>query len=96
MREHDDGEQKLAEVATWRDSTLFSSAERVALEYAERITHTDQQVDDQLFARLKRHYDEAQIVELTATVALENFRSKFNPSLGIAAQGFCLVPSRRR
>jgi alkylhydroperoxidase family enzyme len=96
VREDDDGERKLAEVATWRDSTLFSSAERIALEYAERITHTDQQVDDEIFTRLKLHYDEAQIVELTATVALENFRSKFNPSLDIAAQGFCLVPRRGR
>jgi hypothetical protein len=37
-------------LTTWRDSTRFSEAERVALEYAERITYTDQQVDDELFA----------------------------------------------
>jgi alkylhydroperoxidase family enzyme len=86
---------KVAELLTWRDSTLFSDAERVALEYAERITYTDQQVDDALFARLKQHYTEAQIVELTAAVAFENFRSKFNPPLGIEAQGFCMVPKRK-
>ena len=34
---------------------------------------------------------EAQWVELTAVVALENFRSKFNPPLGIEAQGFCVL-----
>ena len=33
---------KVAELLTWRDSTLFSEAERVALEYAERVTYTDQ------------------------------------------------------
>ncbi len=76
----------------WRDSRLFSAAERLALEYAERITYTDQSVDDAFFARLKAHYSEAQLVELTAAIALENFRSKFNPALAIAAQGFCLVP----
>ena len=86
--------EKLAEVATWRDSKLFSEAERVALEYAECITYTDRQVDDALFARVKLHFTEAQIVELTAAVALENFRSKFNPALGIEAQGFCMVPKR--
>jgi alkylhydroperoxidase family enzyme len=86
---------KVAELLTWRDSTLFSEAERVALEYAERITYTDQTVDDALFARLKQHYTEAQIVELTAAVAFENFRSKFNPPLGIEAQGFCMVPKRK-
>lgn len=89
-----DGEVKLAEVATWRDSTLFSDSERVALEYAERITITGQTVDDAIFARLKQHFTEAQIVELTAAIALENFRSKFNPTLGVEAQGFCLVSKR--
>ena len=84
----------MAAVVTWRDSTLFSEAERVALEYAERMTFTGQKVDDGLFAGLKQHYNEAQIVELTAAIALENFRSKFNPALGIEAQGFCLIPER--
>ncbi|HQS18549.1 hypothetical protein [Reyranella sp.] len=86
--------EKLAEVTTWRDSTLFSEAERLALEYAERITYTDRKVDDALVDNLKQHYSEAQIVELTAAIAMENFRSKFNPALGIEAQGFCMVPKR--
>jgi len=92
VREGNQGEAKLAEVANWCDSGLFTEAERVALEYAERMTITGQKVDDALFARLKQHYSEAQIVELTAAIALENFRSKFNPALGIEAQGFCLLP----
>jgi alkylhydroperoxidase family enzyme len=91
VRDGDQGEAKLAEVATWRDSCLFTEPERVALDYAERMTITGQNVDDALFASLKQHYDEARIVELTAAVALENFRSKFNPALGIEAQGFCLL-----
>jgi alkylhydroperoxidase family enzyme len=85
---------KVAELLTWRNSKLFSEAERLALEYAERITYTDQKVDDAFFARLKQHYTEAQIVELTVAVAFENFRSKFNPPLGIEAQGFCMIPKR--
>ena len=86
--------EKLAEVTTWRDSTLFSEAERLALEYAERITYTDRKVDDALVDQLKKHFTDAQIVELTAAIAMENFRSKFNPALGIEAQGFCMVPRR--
>jgi alkylhydroperoxidase family enzyme len=89
-----EGEAKLAEVSTWRDSKLFSEAERVALEYAERVTYTDQKVDDALFVRLKQHFTEAQLVELTATIALENFRSKFNPTLGVESQGFCMIGKR--
>ena len=85
---------KVAELLSWRDSKLFSAAERLALEYAERITHTDQQVDDAFFAELRKQFTEPQIVELTAAIAFENFRSKFNPTLGVEAQGFCVVPSR--
>lgn len=94
MTETEGGLDRVAEVLTWRESKLFSEAERVALEYAEAITYTDRQVDDGLFAQVKEHFTEAQIVELTAAIALENFRSKFNPTLGVEAQGFCMVPKR--
>jgi len=87
------GEEKLLAVTGWRDSRLFSEAERLALEYAERITITGQRVDDALFRRLAAQFTEAQIVELTAAAAFENFRSKFNPALGVEAQGFCPLPS---
>jgi alkylhydroperoxidase family enzyme len=86
------GEAKLAAVARWRDSPLFSDVERIALEYSERVTTTGQTIDDAIFGRLKRHFNDAQIVELTAAIALENFRSKFNPALGVESQGFCLIP----
>jgi alkylhydroperoxidase family enzyme len=92
--ESEGGAEKLAEVLAWRDSKLFSEMERAALEYAERITTTGQRVDDALFAELKKHFSEGQIVELTAAIAMENFRSKFNPPLGIEAQGFCMVPTK--
>lgn len=94
MTEIEGGDAKLADLGDWRPSSAFSNLEKVALEYAERITYTDQKVDDALFRRLKEHFGEPQIVELTAAIALENFRSKFNPALGIEAQGFCLLPRR--
>jgi alkylhydroperoxidase family enzyme len=96
VTETEGGLDKVAEVLTWRESKLFSEAERVALEYAEAITYTDRQVDDALFAEVKKHFTEAQIVELTAAIALENFRSKFNPALG-SAEGTtaeAVTPSR--
>jgi alkylhydroperoxidase family enzyme len=84
-------DDKIRQVPTWRESALFSPVERDALEYAERVTVTGEKVTDELFARLRGHFSEAQIVELAAVVALENFRSKFNPPLGIEAQGFCAL-----
>ncbi|MGH7350115.1 MAG: carboxymuconolactone decarboxylase family protein [Candidatus Rokuibacteriota bacterium] len=84
-------EDKVREIPTWRESRRFSDAERVALEYAEAMTITGQRVSDELFARLRAFFDESQIVELTAAVALENFRSKFNVPLGVESQGFCVL-----
>ena len=89
-------DDKIRQVPTWRESALFSEMERAALEYAEAMTITGQRVNDELFARLRSHFDEAQIVELTAAVALENFRSKFNVPLGIESQGFCVPPKAHR
>ena len=86
-------EDKVREIPTWRESRRFSDAERVALEYAEAMTITGQRVSDELFARLKGSFDEAQIVELTAAVALENFRSKFNVAARDRGAGL-LCPSR--
>ena len=94
MTDIEGGEKKLAELGGWRESRAFSELERVALEYAERMTYTGQKVDDALFARLRAQFSEPQIVELTAAIALENFRSKFNPALGVESQGFCLLPKR--
>jgi alkylhydroperoxidase family enzyme len=58
------------------------------------MTITGQKVTDELFAEVRRHFSEAQVVELTAAVALENFRSKFNVALGVESQGFCVLPPR--
>lgn len=81
----------MAALGDWRNSELFTEQEQVALAYAEAITHTEQQVSEELFASVKSHFDEAQIVELTLGIAMENMRSKFNPTLKIESQGFCML-----
>jgi alkylhydroperoxidase family enzyme len=83
--------EKVAEVGSARTSALFDDRERTALEYAETITRTGERVSDELFARVRGYFTEAETVELTAAIALENFRSKFNTALGIEAQGFCQI-----
>jgi len=94
VTEIEGGEAKLADLSGWPQSEAFSDQERLALEYAEMMTYTGRKVDDALFGRLKERFSEPQIVELTAAIALENFRSKFNPALGVESQGFCLLPKR--
>ena len=56
-------DDKIRQVPTWRESSLFSPLERDALEYAERMTVTGEKVTDELFARLRGHFSEAQVVE---------------------------------
>ncbi|MGH7333631.1 MAG: carboxymuconolactone decarboxylase family protein [Candidatus Rokuibacteriota bacterium] len=83
---------KVGEVARFTTSPLFSERERAALTFAEAITITGQKVTEELFARVRTHFSEAETVELAAAVAVENFRSKFNVALGVEAQGFCVLP----
>jgi AhpD family alkylhydroperoxidase len=83
----------------WRDSHAYSPLERVAIEYAVAMSATPVEVSDDLFTRLREHLDEAQLVELTTAIALENYRARWNHALGIAPQGFsegawCPAPDR--
>ncbi len=83
---------KVSEVAEFATSPLFSERERTALSFAEAMTITGQKVTEELFARVRANFSEAETVELAAAVAVENFRSKFNVALGVEAQGFCVLP----
>ena len=86
---------KVREVPGWRTSGAFDERERAVLEYAESATATPARVTDELVERLHRHFTEAELVELAAWVAMENFRSRFNAGLGLRSQGFsdtCAVP----
>lgn len=74
---------------------MFAPLERLVLRYADGMTISGQDVSDELFAVLRSHFSEEAIVELTAHIAFENFRSKFNHALRIEAQGFCRISKAR-
>lgn len=79
---------KIQAVPTSRDSDLFSELELLVVAYAEAMTATPPEVTDEMVAELGRHLNEAQLVELTAVIAVENMRSRMNAALGLTAQGF--------
>jgi len=85
-------QEKLDALDSWRGNDLFSDKESAALEYAETMTFTDREIDDESFGRLKSHFDEEAIVELTGLIAFQNMSSKFNSALAIPPQGFCKLP----
>ena len=61
------------------------------------MTHTPVEVPDELFQSLRAQFTEAQLVELTATIAWENYRARVNHAFGLEAEGvsegaYCAVP----
>jgi AhpD family alkylhydroperoxidase len=85
---HDVPAEKIRAVAAWRDSGVFTDLERLVPEYAEAMTATPPAVTDELVERLRAQFSEAELVELTAIIAVENLRSRMNAALGLTAQGF--------
>ncbi len=79
-------DEKVAAVESWRDSDLFSPAERAALAVAEGMTATPVDVSDEVFEEARRHFDEPRLVELVATVAMENYRARFNRAFLVDSQ----------
>jgi 4-carboxymuconolactone decarboxylase len=93
-------EEQLRDFHQYRTSAAFSAEEKVVMEYAEELTKEHVEIADELFARLREHFDEEQIVELTAAIAIENFRARFNNALEIEPAGFsegmfCPMPDPR-
>ena len=80
--------EKIEALHDYAKSPLFTDAERVALEYADAMTETRRDVDDELFARLQGHYDDDTIAEMTMIIAWENASSRFNRAFRIPSQGF--------
>jgi alkylhydroperoxidase family enzyme len=80
--------EKIDALNDYAESAFYSDAEKVALEYADAITDTSCDVDDELFARLQQHYDDDAIAELTMIIAWENASSRFNRAFRVPSQGF--------
>lgn len=87
-------EAKLIDLAGFETSSRFTEREKSALSYAEAITYSDRSTRAEHFDRLRLHFDDDAIVELTALIAFQNMSSKFNAALGVEPQGFCALDSR--
>src|SRR5215475_14169258 len=78
-----------------KESSNLSGRERIALEYADRVSLTPVDVPDEFFERLQRLFSEREIVELTAHIAHENYNGKSNRPLHVEANNFCEIPLHR-
>jgi len=87
--------EKIAALPNYRDSELFSETEKLVLEYADGMAQTPVEVQD----ALREKFNDAQLVELTATLAWENYRARFDHAFSVEAEGFtegsfCAMPVR--
>jgi hypothetical protein len=91
--------EKLLALGEYSTSPLFSEVERTCLAYADAMTRTPVDVPTELFERLRASFSEAQLVELTASIAWENYRARFDHAFGMESEEFsegaaCAVPVR--
>lgn len=75
------GEAKLADIWAYAHSPHYSEAERVALDFALAAASVPNAVTDELFARMRSHWSEGQIVEILGVVAMFGFLNRWNDSM---------------
>jgi len=91
-------DEELLALPNYRSSKLFTDREKVALDYTVAVMRTPVEVTDELFAAMKEHFTDKQMVEITALLTLVNL-DRFNAAFAIGSAGFsegmvCLVPDR--
>jgi AhpD family alkylhydroperoxidase len=91
-------DEELLALARYRKSDLFTEREKVALDYTVAVMRTPVEVTDEVFARMKEHFTEEQLVEITALLTVVNL-DRFNAAFGIGSVGFsegmvCVPPDR--
>ncbi|MGA8016224.1 MAG: carboxymuconolactone decarboxylase family protein [Candidatus Dormiibacterota bacterium] len=89
---------QLLALGSHQTSPLFSDLEKLVLDYSLELSRTPAKVSDTTFAGMRRHFDDAQLVELTHVIALESMRGRFNRAFGVGAAGFskgrvCALPA---
>jgi alkylhydroperoxidase family enzyme len=84
---------RLDALPEYETSTLFTDAQRAALDYATELTR-DKQVQPRTFARLTRYYNEREICDIVWLVASEHLNNMTNIGLGIGSDGLCELAER--
>lgn len=69
------------------ESPLFGEREKAVIRWAELVTWNQARYDDDAYAQLARHFDNAEIVELTTVAAFRGLMNRFMDSLHIELEG---------
>ena len=87
-RENNLSQAELADLNDFSNSEHFTEIEKAVLQYATEMTNTPVRIDEDNFSVLKKEFTAKQLVELTATIAHENFRARYNHAFGIGSADF--------
>jgi alkylhydroperoxidase family enzyme len=85
-------DEQLQDIAVFESSPHFDQRDKLVLRFAEGMTRTPAAVSDAVFDQLASLFNPEQIVELTAAVALENFRARFNCAFKLESDNLCTLP----
>ena len=80
-RRHGWTDEQIRDLANFEQRTDFTEKEKTALRLAERVTRDAHTVDDQLFAEVRKHFDEGEVIELLAAIGQFNYFNRFNDAL---------------
>ena len=91
-------DDELLALPRYRQSDLFTEREKLALDYTVAVMRTPVEVTDELFAQMKEHFSNEQLVEITAHLMVVSL-DRFNAAFGIGSAGFsdgmvCVPPDR--
>ncbi len=77
------------EIEAIREGDLngFEPAEAALLRMADAMANTPSNVSNELYAELREHFSEDQLIELTASAALENYRARYNRVFDVGSDG---------
>lgn len=81
-------EAQLLSLPDYRESPHFDELERLVLDLAVGMTSTPVDVSDALIEALREHLTDEQLIELCASIAVEQYRARFNWALGIGSEGY--------
>lgn len=79
----------------WNGSAAFDDREKAVIEWAEHVTHNTARRASEAFDRLRRHFDETEVIELTVAVAHRNMITRIQEALHTDLEGSTL-PARTR
>ncbi|MCJ8340342.1 MAG: carboxymuconolactone decarboxylase family protein [Pseudomonadales bacterium] len=88
-------EQRLEKIWSFRDSDLYTDAEKSAFEFALAASSVPNAVDAEITAQLHKHWDQGEIVEILGVISLFGFLNRWNDSMATSMENNAVDAGQR-